>query len=57
MAIEVMIAYIPLTFAIIIILYSSAFETSMPYKVQLLLAMAGIMLVILSMLILFGVVL
>lgn len=57
MPIEVMIAYIPLTFAIIIILYSSEFETSMPYKVQLLLAMAGIMLVILSMLILFGVVL
>lgn len=54
MAIEVMIAYIPLTFAIIIILYSSAFETSMPYKVQFLLGMAGVMLVILSMLILFG---
>lgn len=54
MPIEVMIAYIPLTFAIIILIYSSAFETSMPYKVQLLLAMAGIMLVILSMLILFG---
>ena len=54
MPIEVMIAYIPLTFAIIILIYSSAFETSMPYKVQFLLGMAGIMLVILSMLILFG---
>lgn len=54
MAIEVMIAYIPLTFAIIILIYSSAFETSMPYKVQFLLGMAGVMLVILSMLILFG---
>ena len=57
MAIEVMIAYIPLTFAIIILIDSSAFETSMPYKVQFLLGMAGIMLVMLSMLILFGVVL
>jgi|TARA_R100001443_G_scaffold46662_2_gene59475 hypothetical protein len=57
MPIEVMIAYVPLTFAIIILIYSSAFETSMPYKVQVLLAMAGIMLVVLSMLILFGVVL
>lgn len=57
MPIEVMIAYIPLTFAIIILIYSSAFETSMPYKVQFLLGMAGIMLVMLSMLILFGVVL
>jgi len=34
MPIEVMIAYIPLTFAIIILIYSSAFETSMPYKEQ-----------------------
>ena len=54
MPIEVMIAYIPLTFAIIIIIYSSAFETSMPYSVQVLLGFAGIMLVVLSMLILFG---
>ena len=54
MPIEVMIAYIPLTFAIIILIYSSAFETSMPYNVQLLLGFAGILLVILSMLILFG---
>ena len=54
MPIEVMIAYIPLTFAIIILIYSSAFETSMPYSVQLLLGFAGILLVILSMLILFG---
>ena len=54
MPIEVMIAYIPLTFAIIILIYSSAFETSMPYSVQVLLGFAGIMLVVLSMLILFG---
>jgi|TARA_B100001094_G_C17839107_1_gene627074 hypothetical protein len=54
MPIEVMIAYIPLTFAIIIVIYSSAFETSMPYSVQLLLSVASIMLVMLSMLILFG---
>jgi len=56
MPIEVMIAYIPLTFAIIIVIYSSAFETSMPYSVQLLLSVASIMLVMLSMLILFGVI-
>jgi len=54
MPIEVMIAYIPLTFAIIIVIYSSAFETSMPYSVQLLLSVASIMLVMLSVLILFG---
>ena len=54
MPIEVMIAYIPLTFAIIILIYSSTFETSMPYSVQLLLGFAGILLIILSMLILFG---
>ena len=54
MPIEVMIAYIPLTFAIIIVIYSSAFETSMPYSVQLLLSVASILLVMLSMLILFG---
>ena len=54
MPIEVMIAYIPLTFAIIIVIYSSAFETSMPYSVHLLLSVASIMLVMLSMLILFG---
>ena len=54
MPIEVMIAYIPLTFAIVIAIYSSAFETSMPYSVQLLLSVASIMLVMLSMLILFG---
>ena len=54
MPIEVMVAYIPLTFAIIIVIYSSAFETSMPNSVQLLLGFASILLVILSMLILFG---
>ena len=54
MPIEVMIAYIPLTFAIIILIYSSPFETSIPSSVQLLLGFAGILLVILSMLILFG---
>ena len=54
MPIEVMIAYIPLTFAIIILIYSSAFETSMPYSVQVLLGFAGVMLIVLSMLILFG---
>ena len=54
MPIEIMIAYIPLSFAIIILIYSSAFETSMPYSVQVLLGMVGIMLVMLSMLILFG---
>lgn len=54
MPIEVMIAYVPLSFAIIILIYSSAFETSMPYSVQLLLSFASILLVMLSMLILFG---
>lgn len=54
MPIEVMIGYIPLTFGIIIVIYSSAFETSMPYSVQLLLGFASILLVMLSMLILFG---
>ena len=56
MPIEVMIAYIPLTFAIIIMIYSSAYETSMPYSVYVLLGMSCIMLVMLSMMLLFGVV-
>ena len=57
MTYEIFIAYIPLTFAIIIMIYSSAFETSMPYSVYVLLGMSCIMLVMLSMLILFGVIL
>lgn len=56
MAYEIFIAYIPLTFAIIIMIYSSAYETSMPYSVYVLLGMSCIMLVMLSMLLLFGVV-
>ena len=53
---EIFVAYIPLTFAIIIMIYSSAYETSMPYSVYVLLGMACIMLVMLSMMLLFGVV-
>ena len=55
MSMNIILAYIPLTFAILILIYSSVYETSMPYKAQVLLAMAGIMLLVLSMLILFGV--
>jgi len=57
MPFQLFLAYIPLTFAIIILVYISAFETSMPYSVQLLSAFACFLLIILSMLILFGVVL
>tara|TARA_R100001463_G_scaffold133384_1_gene194757 strand:- start:44 stop:217 length:174 start_codon:yes stop_codon:yes gene_type:complete len=56
MPIEVALAYIPLTFAVIIIIYAGVFETSMPYSVQFLLGMSCLMLIMLSMLILFGVI-
>ncbi len=57
MPFQLFLAYIPLTFAIIILIYITAFETTMPYSVQLLSAFACFLLIILSMLILFGVVL
>ena len=50
-----MLAYIPLIFVVIILIYSSAFETSIPYKVELGLGLSCIMLLLLSVLILFGV--
>ena len=56
MELNVMLAYIPLIFVIVILIYSSVFESSVPYRVELALGLSCIMLLILSALILFGVI-
>ena len=51
------IAYIPLAFAIGIMITSNVYETSMPYKAFLLLQFSCILLIMLAVLLMFGVIL
>ena len=51
------IAYIPLALAIGIMITSNVYETSMPYKAFLMLQFSCILLILLSMLLIFGVIL
>jgi hypothetical protein len=51
------LAYIPLAFAIGIMISSNMYETSMPYKAFLMLQFGCILLILLSMLLMFGVIL
>jgi hypothetical protein len=50
-------AYIPLALAIGIMITSNVYETSMPYKAFLMLQFSCILLILLSMLLIFGVIL